>query len=157
MNRVGLGFDAHAFDDQRTLVLGGVTIPDSPGLSGHSDADVVSHAVADALLGAASLGDIGERFPATDEYKDADSLVLLRGCAEAVRAEGWRIDNIDCTVIAEHPRLSPYRVEMIQNLSRCLQISDRCVSVKATSTDGMGFAGRGEGVAAIAVALLVAD
>lgn len=157
MNRVGLGFDAHAFDDQRPLVLAGVTIPDSPGLSGHSDADVIAHAVADALLGAAGLGDIGERYPATDLYKDADSLELLRECAAEVRAKGWTIENVDCTLVAERPKLAPHKEQMVENLARSLDISPGRVSVKATTTDGMGFTGRGEGIGAIAVATVTAD
>jgi 2-C-methyl-D-erythritol 2,4-cyclodiphosphate synthase len=157
MNRVGLGFDAHAFDDERTLVLGGLTIPGSPGLAGHSDADVVSHAIADALLGAANLGDIGGRFPPTEEWQGANSLDLLKDCAAAVRIAGWDIENIDCTVIAERPKLTIYRDRMIENLARSLDVSTDCVSLKATTTDGMGFAGRGEGIGAIAVALLNAD
>lgn len=157
MNRVGLGFDAHAFDAERPLVLAGVTIPDVPGLLGHSDADVVAHAVADAILGAAALGDLGERYPATDLFKDADSLELLRECAVEVRAAGWRIDSVDCTIVAEGPKVTPYKEQMVDNLARALDISPGRVSVKATTTDGMGFTGRGEGMGAIAVALIGAD
>jgi len=157
MNRVGLGFDAHAFADDRTLVLGGVTIPGPLGLAGHSDADVVAHAVADAILGAAGLGDLGERYPATDLYKDADSLELLRECAAEVRAAGWTIENADCTIVAEGPRMTPYKEQMVDNLARSMEVSPGRVSVKATSTDGMGFTGRHEGIGAIAVALLSAD
>jgi 2-C-methyl-D-erythritol 2,4-cyclodiphosphate synthase len=157
MNRVGLGFDAHAFDDQRPLVLGGVTITGGPGLSGHSDADVVAHAVADAILGAAGLGDIGERYPATDLYKDADSLELLRECAAEVRAAGWKIENVDCTIIAEGPRITPYKEQMGDNLGGAMDISPGRISVKATTTDRLGFMGRGEGMGAIAVALLSAE
>lgn len=157
MNRVGLGFDAHAFDEARPLVLGGVPIPGTPGLGGHSDADVVAHAVADALLGAAGLGDIGERYPATELFKDADSLELLRECAAEVRAVGWTIDNVDCTIIAERPQLSPYKEQMADNLSRSMEISPGRVSVKATTTDGLGFTGRGEGIGALAVASISAD
>jgi 2-C-methyl-D-erythritol 2,4-cyclodiphosphate synthase len=157
MNRVGLGFDAHAFDDNRPLVLGGLTIPGSPGLAGHSDADVVSHAIADALLGAANLGDIGGRFPPTEEWKGANSLALLKDCSAAVRVAGWLIDNVDCTVIAERPKLTIYRERMMENLASALDLSAECVSLKATTTDGMGFTGRGEGIGAIAVVLLGAD
>lgn len=157
MNRVGLGFDAHAFDDERPLVLGGVTIPGSPGLGGHSDADVLSHAIADALLGAANLGDIGGRFPPTEQWKGADSLTLLRDCAAAIRVAGWVIENVDCTVVAERPRLTIYRDRMVENLAASMDVSVQCVSVKATTTDGMGFTGRGEGISAIAVAMLSAD
>ena len=157
MNRVGVGFDAHAFDDGRPLVLGGVRIPDAPGLGGHSDADVVAHAVADALLGAAGLGDIGERYPATDLFKDADSLELLRECAAEVRAVGWTIDNVDCTIIAERPKVAPFKEQMAENLARSMDISPGRVSVKATTTDGLGFTGRGEGIGTIAVASISAD
>lgn len=154
MNRVGLGFDAHGFDDDRTLILGGVTIPESPGLSGHSDADVLSHAVADAVLGAAGLGDLGGHFPATDEFEGADSLSLLETCAAAARDAGWRVVNVDCTVIAERPRLVDHRELMIANLARALGLTTDDVSVKATTTDRMGFTGRGEGIAALAVVMI---
>lgn len=157
MARVGIGFDAHGFTEGRPLVLGGVTIPGSPGLSGHSDADVVAHAVADALLGAAGLGDIGERYPATDLYKDADSLELLRECAAEVRAAGWTIENVDLTIVAERPKLAPHKEQMVDNLAGSMDISPGRVSVKATTTDGMGFTGRGEGIGALAVAMLTAD
>ena len=157
MNRVGIGFDAHGFAEDRLLVLGGVRIVGSPGLSGHSDADVVAHAVADAILGAAGLGDIGERYPATDLYKDADSLELLRECAAEVRATGWTIENVDLTVIAERPKLAPHKEQMVDNLARSMDISPGRVSMKATTTDGMGFMGRGEGIGALAVAMLSAD
>lgn len=154
MTRVGLGFDAHAFDDSRPLILGGVAIPDSPGLAGHSDADVVSHALADALLGAAGLGDIGDRFPATDQWRDADSLLLLSECVSLVSGAGWSIANADVTVIAQRPRLADHREVMRRSLATTLGISSGCLSIKATTTDGMGFTGRGEGIAAMAVVLL---
>jgi 2-C-methyl-D-erythritol 2,4-cyclodiphosphate synthase len=152
--RIGMGFDAHAFDDARPLVLGGVTIPDAPGLAGHSDADVVSHALADALLGAAGLGDLGDRFPATSEWKDASSLEILRRCVEELTSSGWSVVNVDVTVVAERPRLAPFRDEMIKTLADALGLTADSVSVKATSTDGMGFTGRGEGIAALGVALI---
>jgi 2-C-methyl-D-erythritol 2,4-cyclodiphosphate synthase len=157
MQRTGLGFDAHSFDDTRPLVVGGVTIPDSPGLAGHSDADVLSHAVADALLGAANLGDLGGRFPATDEWKGASSLDIVRECASAIRVAGWAIVNVDATIVAERPRLTPYRERMVENLAVALDISSDRVSVKATTTDGMGFTGRGEGMGALAVVTISAD
>ena len=157
MTRTGLGFDAHAFDASRRLVLGGVEIPDSPGLAGHSDADALSHAVADALLGAASLGDLGERFPATDQWQDARSLDILRESAAIVRANGWDIVNADATIVAERPRLTPFRDRMIANLAAALGVTTDRVSVKATTTDGMGFTGRGEGIGALAVVTITAD
>lgn len=157
MIRTGLGFDAHAFDAARSLILGGVTIPDAPGLVGHSDADALSHAIADALLGAAGLGDLGERFPASDEWKDASSLDILRECASVTRAAGWSITNVDATIVAERPRLAAYRYSMIENLAASLDIPGDRVSVKATTTDGMGFTGRGEGIGVLAIITISAD
>ena len=154
MTRVGLGFDAHAFDTDRPLIIGGVHIPGVPGLAGHSDADVLTHAVADALLGAAGMGDIGARFPATDQFEGANSLGLLSECMAAVRVAGWQLVNVDCTLIAEQPRLTPYREQIIENLARSMASSTTDISVKATTTDGMGFTGRGEGIAAIAVVMI---
>ena len=154
MTRVGLGFDAHAFDTDRPLIIGGVHVPGAPGLAGHSDADVLGHAVADALLGAAGLGDIGARFPATDQFEGANSLELLSECMTAVRVAGWHLVNVDCTLIAEQPRLTPYREQMIENLARSMASSTKDISVKATTTDGMGFTGRGEGIAAIAIVMI---
>ncbi|HWC12997.1 MAG TPA: 2-C-methyl-D-erythritol 2,4-cyclodiphosphate synthase [Actinomycetota bacterium] len=156
MTRVGLGFDAHAFDDTRPLVLGGVRIEGVPGLAGHSDADVVSHAVADALLGAAGLGDVGDRFPAIDEWRDADSVEILRACMAAVTEAGWAVANADVTVIAQRPRRADHRAAMVDNLARALGVVSDRVSVKATTTDSMGFTGRGEGIAALAVVLVAA-
>ena len=152
--KIGMGFDAHAFDDARKLVLGGVTISDSPGLAGHSDADVVSHALADALLGAAGLGDLGKNFPPTAKWKDASSLDILRRCADDLATAGWSIVNADVTVVAERPRLAAVTAEMSKNLADALGVTVDSVSVKATTTDGMGFTGRGEGIAALAVALI---
>ena len=157
MNRVGLGIDSHAFDAARTLVIGGVTIPDSQGLAGHSDADVLSHAVADALLGAAGLGDLGEMFPATEQWRDASSLTILAEAARAVRAEGWRVVNVDATVIAESPRLAPHRDAMRKNVAQALELDPDAVSIKATTTDGLGFTGRNEGIAAMAIVLVEGD
>jgi 2-C-methyl-D-erythritol 2,4-cyclodiphosphate synthase len=149
-----MGFDTHAFDPARDLVLGGVTIPDSPGLAGHSDADVLSHAVADALLGAAGLGDVGSNFPATDRWRDASSLEILAETAGRLADDGWTIGNVDATVMAEAPRLAPFVEDMRAAVSSALGIDSASVSVKSTTTDGLGFVGRGEGLAAIAVALI---
>ena len=152
--RVGFGFDAHAVEDGRPLVIGGVRIPEGPGLAGHSDADVLSHAVADALLGAARLGDLGERFPGDARWKDASSLEILSVTGVLLRDKGWRIENVDSTVVAEAPKLSPYRDQMVMSIANALEVGPEAISVKATSTDGLGFTGRGEGVAAYAVALI---
>ena len=151
MSRVGLGFDAHAFDASRRLVLGGVMIPDSPGLAGHSDADVLSHSIADALLGAAGLGDLGSNFPDDDEWRDASSLRILEVTAAKLTAAGWEIVNIDATVVAEGPRLTAYRDQMSAAVGGALGIPPGIVSIKATTADRMGFTGRGEGIAAVAV------
>jgi 2-C-methyl-D-erythritol 2,4-cyclodiphosphate synthase len=152
--RVGLGFDAHAFSDDpaRALVLGGVRIEGERGLEGHSDADAVAHAVADALLGAAGLGDLGEHFPDTDPaWAGADSLDLLRRVAAMVGEAGWQVGNVDCAVVLEAPRLAPHRDAMQDRLSGA---AGGPVSVRAKRTEGMGALGRGEGVACWAVALL---
>jgi 2-C-methyl-D-erythritol 2,4-cyclodiphosphate synthase len=153
--RIGFGYDIHALKPGRPLILGGVTIPFDKGLEGHSDADVLCHAISDALLGAASLGDIGHLFPDTDpEYKGADSLKLLSHVAEKIRNQGYVISNIDATVIAERPRLAPHREAMIQKLAEALDVSGNRVSVKATTNEAFDAVGRGEAVAANAVALL---
>ena len=152
--RVGLGFDAHAFDDKRELILGGVRFEGTPGLAGHSDADVLAHSIADALLGAARLGDLGEVFPGTPEWKDASSIDLLKHVSTTMRRAGWRIVNVDATVIAQRPRISPFKAWMAANIASALEIHVGEVSIKATSTDGLGFAGRGEGVGAMAVVLV---
>lgn len=154
MTRVGIGVDAHAFDDSRPLILGGVTVPDARGLGGHSDADVVSHAIADALLGAARLGDLGEMFPSTDEWRDASSLELLSRVAARLSSDRWRIVNVDASVVASEPRLAPHRTEMIKRIAGALAADPDSISVKATTTDGLGFTGRGEGIACMAVALI---
>ena len=150
MMRVGLGFDAHQFGGTASLILGGITIP-GPGLAGHSDGDVLAHAVTDALLGAAGLGDLGARYPNTAEWEGADSLRILEDAVAAVRDAGWTVTNVDSTVIAEAPRLSPYRTQMIEKLAGVIGIASDAVSVKATTTDAMGFTGRGEGIAALAI------
>ena len=153
--RIGLGFDTHAFAPGRDLILGGVTIPYDQGLMGHSDADVLAHAVSDALLGAANLGDIGQHFPDTDPaYRGADSLALLARCMKMVRQQGWELENVDAVVIAQVPKLAPYRLQMQQNMARAMGVAQQCVSVKATTTERLGFCGRAEGIAAQAVCLL---
>ncbi len=149
-----MGFDAHRFDETRPLVLGGVTIPDHAGLSGHSDADVLSHAVADALLGAAQLGDLGDHFPNDARWKDRSSLEILQETSRLVQAEGWTITSVDATVIAEAPQLAPYREQMRANVAKAIGVQQGGFSVKATTTDGMGFTGRGEGIASLVVAAL---
>ena len=153
--RIGLGYDAHALVEGRRLILGGVEIPYERGLAGHSDADVLAHAVADALLGALRAGDLGEHFPDSDERsRDADSLALLGQIATMVRDQGWVIVDVDTVVIAEKPKLASYRGQMRINLSETLGIAPECLGVKATTTEGLGFEGRGEGIAAQAVVLL---
>jgi 2-C-methyl-D-erythritol 2,4-cyclodiphosphate synthase len=154
--RIGNGFDVHALVAGRPLVLGGVAIPHERGLAGHSDADVLLHAVCDAILGALALGDIGMHFPDTDaRWKDADSRVLLRRVAALASARGWRIGNLDVTVIAEAPKLAPHVPAMRANLAGDLACDIGAISVKATTSERLGFAGRGEGIAALAAVLLV--
>jgi 2-C-methyl-D-erythritol 2,4-cyclodiphosphate synthase len=154
--RVGTGFDAHALEDGVPLVLGGVAIDHPRGLAGHSDGDVLAHALTDALLGAAGLEDIGALFPSTDpKLEDADSLELLEGAWERIQAHGWRLGNADVVLIGEEPRLAPHRDEMRRRLAAALDVDPELVAVRATTTDGLGFTGRGEGLAAQAVALLV--
>jgi len=157
-SRVGIGYDAHRFDSDRELVLGGVRIADGPGLAGHSDADVLTHAVMDALLGAAGLPDIGELFPDTDAaYAGADSLQLLRQVVAAVIAAGWRIENVDAVVVCEAPRLAPHKAAIRAALADAASLDASRVGVKATTTEGMGFEGRREGIGATAVCLLAAS
>ncbi len=154
--RIGNGFDVHALVAGRPLVLGGVAIPHDRGLAGHSDADVLLHAVCDAILGALALGDIGLHFPDTDaRWKDADSRALLRQVAALASAQRWRIGNLDVTVIAEAPKLAPHVPAMRANLAADLACGIGDISVKATTTERLGFAGRGEGIAALATVLLV--
>lgn len=153
--RTGIGYDIHPFAPGRPLVLGGVRVPHEVGLSGHSDADVLAHALIDALLGAAALGDIGQHFPPDDaRYRDANSLDLLRQTVALVAAAGYRVVNVDATVVAEAPKLSPYIGAMRSALAKALGVGDDAVSVKATTADRLGAVGRGEGIAALAVALL---
>jgi 2-C-methyl-D-erythritol 2,4-cyclodiphosphate synthase len=153
--RVGIGFDVHRFDTSRPLILGGVRVPDAPGLAGHSDADVLCHAIADAVLGAASLGDIGEHFPpGAPEWKDASSIALLERVGEMVREAGRRVTSVDAVVLLESPKIAALRSEMKENVGRALAIDAGCVGVKATTTEGLGSVGRGEGAACMAVALV---
>ena len=155
MLRIGHGFDVHAFAEGRRLVLGGVDVPSERGLAGHSDADVVAHALMDAALGALRAGDIGKLFPDTDSaYEGADSLVLMRRVAELATARGWRIADADCTIAAQAPKLAPYRDEMRANMAAALGVPVEAVGVKATTTERLGFVGREEGIAAWAVVLL---
>jgi len=153
--RVGIGYDAHRLTTDRSLILGGVEIPFDKGLEGWSDADVVVHAIMDALLGAAALGDIGNHFPPNDpSFKDISSITLLNRVGGLLKRQGWRIGNIDATIIAERPLLRPFITQMKQNISRALSINESEVGIKATTNEGLGFTGRQEGIAAYAVALL---
>jgi 2-C-methyl-D-erythritol 2,4-cyclodiphosphate synthase len=152
---IGNGFDVHALVAGRPLILGGVAIPFDRGLEGHSDADVLLHAIADAILGALALGDLGAHFPDTDpRWKDADSRALLRHVVRLAFGRGWAVGNVDATVIAQAPRLAPHVAAMRANIASDLECSDERVSVKATTTERLGFTGRGEGIAAIATILL---
>ncbi len=153
--RIGNGFDAHAFADGRALVIGGVVIPHARGLAGHSDADVLLHSVSDAMLGALALGDLGAHFPATAQWKDADSRALLRHVFGLANARGYTIGNVDATVIAQAPKLAPYVDLMRANIAEDLGCDVTQISVKATTSDALGFIGRGEGIASLATALLV--
>jgi 2-C-methyl-D-erythritol 2,4-cyclodiphosphate synthase len=153
--RIGQGFDVHAFAEGRKLILGGVEIAHPLGLMGHSDADVLTHALCDALLGAAALGDIGHLFPDNDDsYKGADSLLLLAEVMCQVRAKGFELGNADVTVIAQAPKLAPHIKAMRRNLAHAMQVDVEQIGVKATTSEKLGFTGRGEGIAAQAVALL---
>jgi 2-C-methyl-D-erythritol 2,4-cyclodiphosphate synthase len=153
--RVGIGYDAHRLTTDRSLILGGVEIPFDKGLEGWSDADVVVHAIMDALLGAAALGDIGNHFPPNDpSFKDISSITLLNRVGGLLKRQGWRIGNIDATIIAERPLLRPYIAQMKQNISLALSIKESQVGIKATTNEGLGFTGREEGIAACAVAVL---
>ena len=155
MMRVGIGYDVHPLVKGRRLVLGGVEVPFEMGLAGHSDADVLIHAIIDALFGAAGLKDIGCHFPDSDvSYKDISSLLLLQRTNQIIQAKGWQIVNIDATILAQRPKLAPYNDPMRRNMAQTLGLSTEQVGVKATTSEGLGFAGRGEGIAAYAVALL---
>jgi len=153
MNRVGIGIDVHRFAAGRKLIIGGVEIPHEQGLEGHSDADVLAHAIADALLGAAALGDIGRYYPPSDtKFKNMDSMVIVRECAERVRRAGGRLNNIDAAVIAQAPKLSPHIPNMQEILGKNLGVPPSAVGIKATTSELMGYTGRKEGVVAIAIA-----
>ena len=154
--RIGHGFDVHRFVEGRKLILGGVEIDHPRGLEGHSDADVLIHAVIDALLGASGLGDIGMHFPDSDpSFKDASSMDMLKTIANAVNDVGFEISNIDATIIAQEPRIAPHRPPMVNNVAIAAGIEPEMVNIKAKTTEGLGFTGRGEGIAAFAVALLM--
>ena len=156
--RIGHGFDVHAFADNRKLIIGGVEIPYELGLAGHSDADVLLHAICDALLGAAGLGDIGRHFPDTDAaFAGIDSRILLRRVAGQLRERGWRVGNIDATIIAQAPKMAPHIARMTAHIADDLGLAIDRVNVKATTTEKLGFTGRGEGIAAEAVCLVVRD
>ncbi|MCI6488428.1 MAG: 2-C-methyl-D-erythritol 2,4-cyclodiphosphate synthase [Clostridiales bacterium] len=153
--RIGHGYDVHRLVEGRKLILGGVFIPWEKGLLGHSDADVLLHALMDALLGAAALGDIGKHFPDTDEqYRGADSMELLRQVRRILSAQGFTIGNVDCTVLAQRPKLAPHILQMRENIAAALEVSVDRVSVKATTEEGLGFTGEGLGIAAHAVVLI---
>ena len=154
-SRIGQGFDVHALVPGRRLVIGGVEIAHEKGLLGHSDADVLLHAICDALLGAAALGDIGRHFPDTDpRYKGIDSRELLRHVARLMKERGFTASNVDATIVAQAPRMAPHIPRMVENIAADLGIDARCVNVKATTTEALGFTGRGEGIAAQAICLI---
>ncbi len=156
--RIGHGYDVHRLTENRKLILGGVDIPFEKGLLGHSDADVLAHAIADALLGAAALGDIGKLFPDTDpKFAGADSLLLLKQVVCRLEENGYRIGNVDATVLAQRPKLAPFILAMREKLANAMGVPMDCVSVKATTEEGLGFTGNGEGIAAHAVCLLQTD
>ncbi len=155
MSLVGIGYDSHRLTTGRRLVIGGVEIPHERGLEGHSDADVLAHAVTDALLGAAGLGDIGEHFPDTDErYRGADSIELLREVVKLLAAQGLAPVNVDCTVVMERPKIAAYKQQIRSRLAQALKLPDARVNVKASTGEGIGFVGRQEGVAALAIVSL---
>ena len=153
--RIGHGYDVHKLVEGRRLILGGVDIQYEKGLLGHSDADVLLHAISDSLLGAAALGDIGKHFPDTDAaYKNADSLVLLSRVNDIIKSAGYQVSNIDATIIAQAPKLSPYIVDMIENIAKTLNISKEDINIKATTEEKLGFTGRKEGISAHAVCII---
>lgn len=154
--KIGIGFDVHSFAEGRRLVLGGIEIPSEKGLEGHSDADVLLHAISDAILGALALGDIGKHFPNTDpKWKDVDSSVILKHCYEIVKSNGYSISNIDSMLALESPKISPYIQQMQNRIADILQISPSQISIKATTTEKLGFVGRSEGAVAMATVLLI--
>ena len=153
--RIGMGYDVHRLGKERKLILGGFTIPYEYGLIGHSDADVVVHAIMDALLGAAALGDIGKHFPDNDEqYKDISSIILLEHVGKLLKDNNYTIGNIDATIIAQKPKLAPYREQMVKNVAKALNINENQVCIKATTEEGLGFTGEGLGISSQAIALL---
>ena len=153
--RIGIGYDVHRLVEGRKLVLGGVTIPFEKGLLGHSDADVLIHAVCDALLGAAGLGDIGLHFPDTDpELKDISSMIILAETYNLLKGKGFTIINLDSTIMAEAPKISPFKATMQKNIARTIEIEPECVNVKATTLEMLGMMGKGEGIAALCIALI---
>lgn len=153
--RIGSGYDVHRLVEGRPLILGGIEIPFEKGLLGHSDADVLTHAVCDAVLGAAGLGDLGRHFPDTSEkYKDSNSIELLKICGEMMMAKGFELVNADATLFAQVPKIAPYKKQMEQRLAKALKVPDDCINVKATTTEGLGFVGRQEGMAAECVVLI---
>lgn len=153
--RIGMGYDVHRLVEDRALIIGGVEIPYEKGLLGHSDADVLLHAIMDALLGAAAMGDIGKHFPDTDpEYKGISSLVLMEKVGELLRENGFIIENIDATIIAQAPKMRPYIDSMRENIARVLEVDVGCVNVKATTEEGLGFTGAGEGISSQAICML---
>ena len=154
--RIGMGYDVHKLVEGRKLILGGVIIPYEKGLLGHSDADVLTHALMDALLGAAAMGDIGKHFPDTDErFKGADSMQLTLHVKKLLQEEGWQVNNVDVTIIAQRPKLAGYIAKMRANVAKVLDVAESVVNIKATTTEKLGFTGRGEGIAAEAVASIV--
>jgi 2-C-methyl-D-erythritol 2,4-cyclodiphosphate synthase len=156
--RIGQGFDVHQLVEGRKLIVGGVDIPYEKGLLGHSDADVLLHAICDALLGAAALGDIGKHFADTDaKFKNIDSRILLRETMHLVREQGYRVSNVDATIIAQAPKMAPHIAQMVANIAADLRVEKSAVNVKATTTEKLGYTGRGEGIAAQAVVLLLAE
>jgi 2-C-methyl-D-erythritol 2,4-cyclodiphosphate synthase len=153
--RIGQGYDVHRLEKGRNLILGGVQIPSEKGLLGHSDADVLVHAACDAILGAAGLGDLGAHFPDSDpRFKDILSLKLLSHCAKLIEANGYQVANLDASIIAQEPKLAPYREKMQRNMARALNIPPERINIKATTTEGLGFTGQGQGMAAMCVVLL---
>jgi len=155
--RVGMGYDVHPLVENRPLIMGGITIPHHRGLAGHSDADCLVHAICDALLGAVAAGDLGQHFPDTDsQYKGIASLVLLERVTAMVARKGWKITNIDATIVAQAPRLAPYRAQMEERIAATVGVEHEQVNIKATTTEGLGFTGRNEGIAAYAVVLVEA-
>ena len=156
--RIGQGFDVHQLVEGRKLIIGGVAIAHEKGLLGHSDADVLLHAICDALLGAAALGDIGRHFADTDaKFKNIDSRILLREVAHLVREQGFRVGNVDATIIAQAPKMAPHIAHMVANIAADLRVEKSAINVKATTTEMLGFTGRGEGIAAQAVVMLLTD